>query len=204
MSCAVRGNVSGDVLGRSGFARALLGFAALASLVLLAAGCGGASSSGHVAQLGSTGTRPAPPAGASSVGSGPGAAVAAAVRFANCMRSNGVTNYPDPNSSGGQQSLSQISPDSPTFLRAYDACRKYASSGAGVPPEPSPAELRFALAFARCVRKHGFPQFPDPLSTISLQPTFTLGPGMYFLINGNYQVQSPAFTHAAKICGVRL
>ena len=120
------------------------------------------------------------------------------------MRSNGVTNYPDPSSSGRPQSLNQIDPNSPTFQTAYKACQKYASNGVGAPPEPSPAELRFALAFAQCVRKHGFPQFPDPLTTVSLQATFTLGRGMYFLINGTYHVMSPAFMHAAKACGVQL
>jgi len=120
------------------------------------------------------------------------------------MRSNGVTNYPDPTTSGRPQSLSQINPNSSTFQTAYKACQKYASNGVGAPPEPSPAELRVALAFAQCVRKHGFPQFPDPLTTVSLQATFTLGWGMYFLINGTYHVMSPAFMRAAKACGVQL
>ena len=120
------------------------------------------------------------------------------------MRSNGVTDFPDPASNGRTQSLKQINPNSPTFQTAYRACQKYASNGVGAPPEPSPAELRFALAFAQCVRKHGFPQFPDPLTTVSLRATFTLGRGMYFLINGTYQVMSPAFMHAAKACGVEL
>jgi hypothetical protein len=120
------------------------------------------------------------------------------------MRSNGVTSYPDPSSDGRAQSLDRIDPSSPTFLRAARACQKYAQNGVGIPPEPSPAELRFALAFANCVRKRGFPQFPDPLATVSLQPTFTLGRGMYFPVSGTYQVQSRAFAHAAKACGAQL
>jgi hypothetical protein len=140
----------------------------------------------------------------SSTPSGSGSALNQAVRFAHCMRSSGVKNYPDPSSSGRPQSLNQIDPNSPTFTTAYAACRRYASNGAGAPPEPSPTELRRALAFAGCVRTHGFPQFPDPLTTVSLQATFTLGPGMYFPVNGNYQVQSPTFMHAAKVCGVQL
>jgi hypothetical protein len=188
---------------RFGVSRATLAFAALTSLALVAAGCGGGSPSDHVAQLGSTGA-PASSTGASSPGSGSQAAIANAVKFANCMRSHGVTNYPDPNSSGHPQSLNQINPNSATFLTAYTACRSYASNGAGVPPEPSPAELRSALAFARCVRKHGYPQFPDPLTTVSLQATFTLGPGKYFPVNSSYKATAPAFMHAAKACGVRL
>jgi hypothetical protein len=140
----------------------------------------------------------------SSAPTGSGSALTQAVTFAHCMRSNGVENYPDPSSSERPQSLNQIDPNSPTFTTAYAACRKYASNGAGVPPEPSPVELRRALAFAGCVRTHGFPQFPDPLATVSLQAIFTLGRGMYFPVDGNYHVQSPTFMRAAKTCGVQL
>jgi hypothetical protein len=70
------------------------------------------------------------------------------------------------------------------------------------PSPPSVAQLRFALTFARCVRRHGFPQFPDPLTTYG--PGFTLGQGMYFPDNSTYHVQAPVFVHAAKACGVQL
>jgi hypothetical protein len=118
------------------------------------------------------------------------------------MRSNGLKNYPDPSSSGRPQSLSEIDPNSSTFQTAYQTCRKDLTSGGVGPPAPSAAELRFALVFARCVRKHGSPQFPDPLTTYG--PGLTLGRGMYFPDNSAYEVQSPGFRHAAKACGVQL
>lgn len=118
------------------------------------------------------------------------------------MRSNGVVNYPDPSSSGHSHSLHQIDPNSPTFETAYAACRKDLTSGAVGPPAPTAAQLRFALTFARCVREHGFPQFPDPLTTYG--PGFTLGQGEYFPDNSTYQVLSPVFRQAAKACGVQL
>jgi hypothetical protein len=117
------------------------------------------------------------------------------------MRSDGVTNYPDPSSSGRPVSLNQIDPNSPLFERAYTACRKNLTSGEIGPPAPTAAQLSFALAFAHCIRKHGFPQFPDPLTTYG--SGFTLGRGEYFP-NGSYQMQSPRFVHAAKACGVQL
>ena len=131
-----------------------------------------------------------------------GSALPPAVTFAQCMRANGVTNWPDPSSTGRAQSLNQIDPNSPTFQRAYTACRTDAPSGQPGPPTPTAAQLRYALAFARCIRKHGFPQFVDPLTTYG--PGFTLGTGMYFPVNGTYHVMSPAFMHAAKTCGVQL
>jgi hypothetical protein len=72
------------------------------------------------------------------------------------------------------------------------------------PPAPSAAELRVALTFARCMRRHGFSQFPDPLTTVSDVATLTLGPGEYFPAPGATEVQSPAFRRAAKDCGVQL
>jgi hypothetical protein len=122
------------------------------------------------------------------------------------MRSNGVTNYSDPGSSARPLSSNHIDPNSPTFQRAFTACRKYASNGGIGPPAPTAAQLRFALAFAQCVRTHGFPQFPDPLATAPHpdQAEFTLGQGKYFPVNSTYHVMSSAFMHAAKACGVQL
>ena len=79
--------------------------------------------------------------------------------------------------------------------------------GEGIgPPPPSAAELRFALAFAQCIRKHDFPQFPDPIATAEdpAQGYFTLGRGMYFPQNSPAEFGSAAFVHAAKACGVQL
>jgi hypothetical protein len=166
----------------------------LASLAVLAGGCGGGSKTPSVAGLGSRTT--------TSPGSAAQTAVAVALRYANCMRSNGITNYPDPTSNERSQSLNQINPNSPSFLTAYKACQKYAPNGEGGPPAPSTAQLRSALAFAHCVRKHGFPQFPDPLT--SYGPGFTLGRGEYFPDISTTQLQSPAFRQAAKACGVQL
>jgi hypothetical protein len=138
----------------------------------------------------------------SSIPSGSGSVLTQAVKFAHCMRSNGVKNYPDPSSGGGLQPLNRIDPNSPTFTTAFEACRKdLTGGGAGGPPVPSAAQLRFALAFAKCIRKHGFPQFPDPLTTYG--PGFTLGRGEYFPNISTNELQSSAFTHAAKACGVQ-
>jgi hypothetical protein len=137
---------------------------------------------------------------------GPAQASSAALRYASCMRSNGVTNYPDPGNNGRPQSLKHINSDSPTFQTAYKACQKYAPNGEGGPPAPSAAELHTALAFSQCMRAHGFPQFPDPLTAVPDQPNLTLGQGLYFPLNSttDFQSPSPAFAKAAKACGFQL
>ncbi len=70
------------------------------------------------------------------------AAKAAALRFSQCMRSHGVTNYPDPQfGSGGQAAVriggpgSGLDPSSPSFQRAMQACT---SLGLGPKGRPSP------------------------------------------------------------------
>ncbi len=183
---------------------ALATVSALAAVGVLIAGCGGGSSSPGVAAAHSTtsasggnGTGTAPSGGGPST-----ASVQNGLRFSECMRSNGVTNYPDPSSNARPLSTNHIDPNSPTFRRAYTACRKDASSGGVGPPAPTAAQLRAALAFAQCIRTHGIAQFPDPLTTYG--PGFTLGTGEYFPNTGTYQVMSSAFTHAAKACGVQL
>jgi len=103
--------------------------------------------------------------GSASKPSRSGSADTQALQYASCMHSNGITNYPDPTNNGQPQSLNGIDPSAPAVQRAYNACRKHAPNGEAGPPAPSAAELRRALAFARCMRKHGFSNFPDPLTT---------------------------------------
>ncbi len=124
-----------------------------------------------------------------------------ALKYADCMRANGTPNFPDPGSNGALPN-----PALPAFQAAKKACAKLQPVGLHLhgPPEPSAAELRAALTFARCMRKHGVSQFPDPLRTVSLVATLTLGPGEYFPAPGPTEFQSPAFRHAAKACGLQL
>jgi hypothetical protein len=54
---------------------------------------------------------------------------------------------------------SNLDPDSPRFLAADDACKSLLPAMAPVDEQ----EVREAmLAFARYMREHGFPNFPDP------------------------------------------
>src|SRR5262249_30672445 len=60
----------------------------------------------------------------------------------------------DPNSALAQ---------SPSFQSAYETCRHLLpSDGASQSPGHSQAQIAAMLAFARCIRAHGFPSFPDP------------------------------------------
>ena len=128
------------------------------------------------------------------------------ISMSKCMRANDVPNFPDPREGpngggvgwpGGGPVM--ISSDvllimgqriaGPAVASAAKTCKEYMAPS-GPPPQPSASQKSAALAFARCMRAHGVPNFPDP--------TFSSGhagppPGI--------NPQSPAFRSAASRCG---
>ena len=153
--------------------------ALLASVGLLAAGCGGRPSA-SVANLGTTTTgtttsgsggdfgNAAPPSGgglhAEAVFGVRGASTAQMQKFSSCMRSHGEPNFPDPNAQGQitASPSSGLDPSSAQFQKAMQTCRKDLPNG-GVPTPAQQAQARrTALAFSACMRSHGVPKFPDP------------------------------------------
>lgn len=90
-----------------------------------------------------------------------------AIAYAQCMRTNGVREWPDPDSSGvfdkTKLTLQQLGVAASQLQSAQNACRHLLPNGGN---GPSQAQLRQvkaqALAFSRCVRSHGVPSFPDP------------------------------------------
>jgi hypothetical protein len=91
-----------------------------------------------------------------------------ALVFSRCMHSHGVPNFPDPNSSGQipKDQVIALGPSSPQVKTAQRACaRLYPYRGPAQSPAQGQAHTAAMLAFARCIRSHGFPSFPDPTST---------------------------------------
>lgn len=119
----------------------------IAGVAVLGAGCGSA----------------APPANTGQGSNGPGAS---AYRYADCMRSHGVSNFPNPRVSvdGDRVSVMQAVPASdaaaPKFKSAQKACQGIIPAP-GSEPDQQGHRLAF-LAFARCMRAHGMSSFPDP------------------------------------------
>ena len=93
---------------------------------------------------------------------------AKAVSFAECIRSNGVTAFPDPDASGqfayGIPSYSSpLNPSSAAWQKAIGACKSLEPAGF-MPTSFTPQQLAARLKFAQCVRVNGVPNFPDPTS----------------------------------------
>ena len=131
--------------------RAGLLAAGLVAAGLLAAGCGGPAGPG-VANAG-------PTASASPTGSGYGSALA----YSRCMRAHGITRFPDPDSHGNlglnAGPGTGIDPNSAQYKAADQACKHLMPApNASQAAQDRPALLKYA----RCMRAHGIPDFPDP------------------------------------------
>ena len=81
------------------------------------------------------------------------------VAFAQCMRSHGVTNFPDP--PNGKFLIQGNIQSNPNFRPAVQACQHLIGPGGASNGKGSSSQL---LAFAHCMQTHGVPQFPDPSS----------------------------------------
>jgi hypothetical protein len=106
------------------------------------------------------------PAASGSGGSTVTATAQKGVKFAECMRSNGVSKFPDPSASGGFTidaiaNGSSLDTSSPTFTQALGACRSLEPAGFTGGTRSATQQLA-ALKFVRCIRANGVPDFPDP------------------------------------------
>jgi len=150
-----------------------LAAAALAAAALMTAACGGGS-----------------PSTAGSAGAGQGR-LAQALAFAHCMRSHGLPDFPDPDSAGGFPMNQSHSSGAGAFLSAKALCNHlYPNMGKGQVHPPSAAQQRQTLAFAACMRRHGFANFPDGWSGNVGQ-----------LISAGIDPSSPQLNAALTKCG---
>jgi hypothetical protein len=90
-----------------------------------------------------------------------------AVKFARCMRSNGVSTFPDPNGSGkltieAVANGSSLDTSSPAFKQALSACKTLEPAGF-TGGKRSSQQQQAGLRFAQCIRANGVEDFPDPI-----------------------------------------
>jgi hypothetical protein len=88
------------------------------------------------------------------------------VKFSECMRKNGVREFPDPNASGeltvdGIANGSSVDTSSAAFKQAIAACKDL-QPGGFTGHKRSAQEQEAALKFAQCIRDNGVKDFPDP------------------------------------------
>ncbi|MGH2873376.1 MAG: hypothetical protein ACRDL5_13070, partial [Solirubrobacteraceae bacterium] len=123
------------------------------------------------------------------------------VAFSRCMRANGVPNFPDLRGGGmlleanGHSSLlvNGVTVNAPAFATARTKCQRYLPHQQAGPTQAAQQQQR-DLKFAKCMRSHGVPNFPDPQvsSSSANNHVARLPAGI---------ARSPAFQTAAKACG---
>jgi hypothetical protein len=134
---------------------AALALAALAALIsACGSGAAATSTTGTTGSIGGGGDPPTPTAQKS-------------VKFAECMRSNGVSQFPDPGPSGkltidAIANGSSVDPSTPAFKQAISACKHLEPAGF-MGSTRSSQQQQAGLEFAQCIRAHGVKDFPDPL-----------------------------------------
>lgn len=150
--------------------RALVAGVAVSVLVCA---CGGSANSTH-----------APVSTGSS-----GRLMAQFLAYARCMRSHGVSRFPDPTTSGGIGIVlpHDLNLNSPTFVAANQACKALAPAAHPAKTTASAQKLAAELKVARCMRSHGLPGFPDPN-----------GQGIFD--RSRFNKTSPAFRAASNAC----
>jgi hypothetical protein len=81
------------------------------------------------------------------------------LNFARCMRSHGVSNFPD---DLNFQNVPGINPSSPAFEAAQTACQHLLPVKTPPPAAPSAQTHEKLLRLSNCLRAHGYPSMPDP------------------------------------------
>ena len=158
---------------------------AAAVLVLLAAACGGSPSS-----AGSGGSSNAHGSGNSQQG----------LAYSRCMRSHGVPRFPDASSGNAlPDGLPKVDPQQlgvsgPQYRAAQGGCAHLLPGSGGTPQAESQRDLRAMLGFARCMRSHGVPGWPDPTNG-------SAGWGFNLLHVNGFDPNSPQIDQKMTGCG---
>jgi hypothetical protein len=139
------------------------------------------------------------------------------VSLAVCMRSHGVSDFPDPGGSGSGGGVSiipaGIDTAAPAFKTAWSGCSRLLTQR-DAHHGPSAQGIEQMRRFSVCMRSHGVSGFPDPTPT----PPSGFGPGAspsssqsgysavvrsggaYLAIPDTLSLTSPTYRQAATAC----
>jgi hypothetical protein len=89
-----------------------------------------------------------------------------ALKFSECMRANGVKEFPDPDASGqltidAVANGSSVHADTAAFKQALNTCKDLEPPGF-TGAKRTAEQQAAALLFAQCIRDNGVRDFPDP------------------------------------------
>jgi hypothetical protein len=140
--------------------RPLVALALVALIGLISAGCGSNAPS-------ESGTA----SGAGTGGSKKPTDRDQAVKFAECVRAHGVSDFPDPNAKNDFEY--GVSVSAAVWKKAIDACKELQPPGT-FSSKRSPKQQSASLKFADCIRRNGVKDFPDPVNGEPLVNTYRI------------------------------
>ena len=136
--------------------------AGLVLLALIYAGCGSSTPS-------ETGT-----AGTSATATAKSKQLSArdkAVKFAECIRAHGVSDFPDPNAKNDFEYGVSVTPA--VWTKAVNACKALQPPGS-LSSKRTSKEQSASLKFAQCIRANGVKDFPDPVNGEPIVNTYKI------------------------------
>jgi len=128
------------------------------------------------------------------------------LEFSECMRSHGVTNFPDPGAQGGiNLDGTNVNPFAPGFRAAQSSCHKLLPGGGPSTRPATEQQKQQFVAASECMRSHGVTGFPDPTTKPPTSPRGYsiiegIGSNLFLLVPSTINPSSPAFQHASKAC----
>jgi hypothetical protein len=145
--------------------------AILAGAGLLAAACGGGSSSALTAQT----------------------AYQKALSYSQCMRGHGIGGFPDPQPNGAILTTPKdhLAQGSPQFVAANKACQHLLPPFHPMTAAQQRRATAQALKFVACMRSHGLPGMADPVVSAT---------GISMRMPTGTQPNSPVFQSAQRAC----
>jgi hypothetical protein len=124
------------------------------------------------------------------------------VNFARCMRSHGVSHFPD---DLHVQSVPGLDPSAPAFRTAQTLCQHLLPVKTAPSASPSARTRAELLRLSTCLRAHGYPSMPDPKPdpppSHSPQYGTLYGDGGYWIgIPKAIDAHGPVFLRTARAC----
>jgi hypothetical protein len=109
------------------------------------------------------------------------------LQFAQCMRTNGRSNFPDPIQDANGEWGFPASIGKPVAPAACEAAyRQVRTANQSIAEQGSHVDMTTLRAFSKCMREHGLSDWPDPTS----DGLFPL-PGRYAPPDGNGLIAAP-------------
>jgi hypothetical protein len=111
-----------------------------------------------------------------------------AVKFSECIRAHGVSDFPDPNAKNQYDYGVSVTPA--VWKQATTACKDLQPPGT-LSSKRTPKEQSASLRFAQCIRDHGVKDFPDPVNGEPMIDTYKIPsanqPGGMTILNAAIQ-----------------